>query len=212
MKTEKRSEGIALLILNFNATTWGLVVNAMPQSLYPQARAPVPTVQEDAWTTGSIGLEVETRKSPARTRVRTPNHPACSKSLYQIHYPSPAHSWKYFWNKIEIRILNSTQCPQRQICISSSKSLLLFITDLKNWLSFQAVMWFQPYFLCTAICWGKWNEVSNYNFVKWQESWKWEYISKKALYSATHYTDCLCTMFNWRSQVYEQISSVFCYN
>jgi hypothetical protein len=63
------------------------VVNAMPWMLYTQEKAPVPIVQEDVWAPGTVWINVEKRKSLAPTRVQTPNHPACSKSLYYVMWP-----------------------------------------------------------------------------------------------------------------------------
>jgi len=87
MQAQRRSKGIAVLLILNLGIRWGQVVNAMPWLLYTQERAPVPIVQEDVWTPGTLWINVEKRKSLAPTRVQTPNHPACSKSLYYVMWP-----------------------------------------------------------------------------------------------------------------------------
>jgi hypothetical protein len=72
---------VTLLMVKLN-TGWRCVVSAMPWPLYSIERDSVPIVQEAGWAPGLVWVGVEKRKSLATTRVSTPDHPVCSKSLY----------------------------------------------------------------------------------------------------------------------------------
>ena len=84
-KAQRRSRGIAVLFLNL-AARWGWVVNGTPQSLYAWIRDLVPIVSEAGWVPGPVRMGT---KNLAPSRIRSPHHPACSESLYQLCYPSP---------------------------------------------------------------------------------------------------------------------------
>jgi hypothetical protein len=60
------------------------MVNITPLLLYP-GNDPVPTVWEAGWDPGPFRTG---EQNHASTRVRSPDCPACSKSLY-LCYPSP---------------------------------------------------------------------------------------------------------------------------
>jgi len=56
----------------------------MPWPLYLRERDTVPTVQEAGWAPGQVWTVAE---NPASTRIRSPDRPARSKSLYQLSNP-----------------------------------------------------------------------------------------------------------------------------
>jgi hypothetical protein len=56
------------------------VVSAMPRPLYPQEKAPVPTVQEAEWDPGPVQTGVEKRNYLAPTWVQKPKLPPRSES------------------------------------------------------------------------------------------------------------------------------------
>jgi hypothetical protein len=47
---------------------------------------PVPTAKEGGWIPGPVWMGVA---NLSLTRIRFPDHPFCSKSLYQLCYPGP---------------------------------------------------------------------------------------------------------------------------
>jgi hypothetical protein len=59
------------------------VVNAMPWLLYP-GKDSVPIVEEDEWAPGLVWMGAE---NLAPTRIRSPDRPVHSESLYRLHYP-----------------------------------------------------------------------------------------------------------------------------
>jgi hypothetical protein len=59
------------------------VVNATPRPLYPQERDHVPIVQEAGWAPGPVWTSAE---NLAAIGIRSPDRPACSKSLYRLSY------------------------------------------------------------------------------------------------------------------------------
>jgi hypothetical protein len=54
------------------------------QSLYAQVGAPVPTVQEAVWASGTVWTGAE---NLAHTGIRSPGCPVRSKSLYRLRCP-----------------------------------------------------------------------------------------------------------------------------
>jgi hypothetical protein len=79
--------GVEVQLYSFNlGARWGWVVNAMPWPLYPQERDPVPIVQEAGWAPGQVWMGEEYL---APTSIQSPDHPVCSKLLYQLRYPGP---------------------------------------------------------------------------------------------------------------------------
>ena len=57
------------------------VVNATPRPLYSCERDPVAIVQEAEWAPGPVWTGVE---KLAPTGIWSPDHPACSESLYWL--------------------------------------------------------------------------------------------------------------------------------
>jgi hypothetical protein len=84
-EAQRGSRGIAVLFLNL-AARWGWVVIATPWSLYPWVRDPVHIVKEAGWVPGPVRMGTE---NLAPARIRSPERPACSESLYWLRYPSP---------------------------------------------------------------------------------------------------------------------------
>ena len=72
------SRGIALFFFD-HGTRRGRGVSVMPWPLFTPGKDLVPTVQEAGWAPGLVWTVVE---NLAPTRIRSPNHPACSQSLY----------------------------------------------------------------------------------------------------------------------------------
>jgi hypothetical protein len=72
-----------------------LGINIMPQLLYPQETDLVPILQENGWAPGPVWTGVDNRKSLASNRVQTPNCPAHSEWLYQLHHPKPGYHSAY---------------------------------------------------------------------------------------------------------------------
>ena len=64
----------------------GWVVNATIRPLYP-GKEPVPIAQEDGWAPGPVWTVTENLVPP--TRIRSPDRPARSESLYRLSYPGP---------------------------------------------------------------------------------------------------------------------------
>jgi hypothetical protein len=64
----------------------GWVVNATPQPLYSRESDPVAIVQEAGWVPGVVWTGAE---NLACTRIRSPDRPDRSQSLYRLSYPDP---------------------------------------------------------------------------------------------------------------------------
>jgi len=62
------------------------VASATPWSLYPRERAQAAILKEAGWPKGWVWRKGKTLSFP---EIQTPDHPAFSKLLYQLHYPSP---------------------------------------------------------------------------------------------------------------------------
>ena len=73
--------GVEVQLYSFFSLTpiWGLVVNTTPRPFYP-------LVPKKRPCTHCIGDWVGPR---APTRIRSPDRPARSESLYRLHYPDP---------------------------------------------------------------------------------------------------------------------------
>ena len=87
--------GIALPFLDRSTRRrWG--VNVVLQPLFTPGKDPVPIVQEAGWAPGPVWTGAE---NLAPTRIRSPDLPACSKSLYRLSYRShsPFGSTWYFY-------------------------------------------------------------------------------------------------------------------
>ena len=82
-RTEE-SRGIALLFLyHCTRREWG--VSVTPRPLFTPGKDPVPIVQEAGWVPGPVWTGAE---NLAPTRIRSPDHPARSQSLYRLRYPA----------------------------------------------------------------------------------------------------------------------------
>ena len=62
----------------------------MPRPLFTPGKYPVPIVQEVGWAPGPVWTGME---NLAHTRIRSPNRPAYSQSLYRLSYL--AHIYSY---------------------------------------------------------------------------------------------------------------------
>jgi len=78
------STGIALPFLD-HGTRRGWGVSVTPWPLFTPGKDPVPIVQEAGWAPGSVWTGAE---NLAPTRIRSPDRPARSQSLYQLSYPA----------------------------------------------------------------------------------------------------------------------------
>jgi hypothetical protein len=73
------SSGIALPFHDHGSRRgWG--VSFMPRPLFTPGKDPVPIVQEAGWAPGT--------ESVAPTRIRSPDRPARSQSIYRLSYPA----------------------------------------------------------------------------------------------------------------------------
>jgi hypothetical protein len=71
---------------------WG--VSVILQPLFTPRKNPAPIVQEAGWAPGPVWTGAE---NLAPSRIRSPDRPAHSESLYRLSYPSPLYlsrSWK----------------------------------------------------------------------------------------------------------------------
>ena len=59
------------------------MVNATPRPLYP-GRDPIPILVEAVWAPGPVWTGAE---NLAPIRIRSPDPPGCSESLYRLSYP-----------------------------------------------------------------------------------------------------------------------------
>jgi len=84
-KAQRGSRGLAVLFLNLT-DRWGWVVSATPRSLYAWVRDLVPIVKEAGWVPQPVRMGTENLDP---SRIRSPDHPACNKSLYRLCYPTP---------------------------------------------------------------------------------------------------------------------------
>jgi len=80
----KGSKGIDLLFLD-HGTGRGLRVSVTPRPLFTPGKDPVPIVQEAGWAPGPVWTGAE---NLAPTRIRSPDRPARSQSLYLLSYPA----------------------------------------------------------------------------------------------------------------------------
>jgi len=78
------SRGIALLFLD-NGTRRGWGVSITPQLLFTPRKDPLPIVQEAGWAPWPVWTGV---KNLAPNRIRSPDRPARSQSLFRLHYPA----------------------------------------------------------------------------------------------------------------------------
>ena len=78
------SRGIALLFHD-HGTRRGWGVSVTPWPLFTPGKDPVPIVQEAGWASGPVWTGAE---NLTPTRIRSPDPPARSQSLYRICYPT----------------------------------------------------------------------------------------------------------------------------
>jgi len=76
------SRGIALLFLD-HGTRGGWRFSVTPRPLFIPGKDPVPIVQEAGWAPGPVWTGAE---NLAPTRIRSPDRPARSQSLYRLSY------------------------------------------------------------------------------------------------------------------------------
>ena len=76
------SRGIALPFLD-HGTRRGWGVSITPRPLFTRRKDPVPIVQEAGWTSGLVWTGAE---NLAPIKIRSPNRPARSQSLYRLCY------------------------------------------------------------------------------------------------------------------------------
>jgi len=77
------SRGIALLFLD-HSTRRGWGVSVTPWPLFTTGKDQVPNVQEAGWAPGPVWTSAQ---NLAPTGIQSPDHPACSQSLYWLCYP-----------------------------------------------------------------------------------------------------------------------------
>jgi hypothetical protein len=77
MPSEHRVEDTGVSLLTHNPSTTRAGVANTTQRLYSQARNPIPIVKGPEWALGLVWRDMQ---NLAPTGVRTPDHPACSKS------------------------------------------------------------------------------------------------------------------------------------
>ena len=68
-----------------NGTRRGRGVSVTPQPLFTPRKDPVPIVQEAGWTPGPVWTCAE---NLTPTKIRSPDRPARSQSLYRLRYPA----------------------------------------------------------------------------------------------------------------------------
>jgi hypothetical protein len=78
------SRGIALSFHD-HCTRRGWVVSVTPQPLFNPGKDTFPIVQEAGWAPGPVWTGV---KNLVHTRIRSPDRPARSQSLYRLSYPA----------------------------------------------------------------------------------------------------------------------------
>jgi len=78
------SRGIALPLLD-HGTRRGWGVSVTPRPLFTPRKDLVPIAQEVGWAPGPVWTGAE---NLTPTRIRSPDRPARSQSLYQLHYPA----------------------------------------------------------------------------------------------------------------------------
>ena len=84
-RTTYRSRDIALPFHDHGTRRgWGVSVTHRP--IFTPRKDPVPTVHEAGWAPGPVWTGAE---SLAATRIRSPDRPARSQSVYRLSYPGP---------------------------------------------------------------------------------------------------------------------------
>ena len=83
-------------------TNTPISITALP----PRKSPGTPAVQETGWSPGLAWTGVQQRKSLVPTGVWNPNHPARTKTLFWLHYPSPHYIQKCEKALFELHISN----------------------------------------------------------------------------------------------------------
>jgi hypothetical protein len=78
-------------------------VSITPWLLFTPGKEPVPIVQEAGWAPGPVWTGAE---NLAPTGIRSPDHPACSQSLYGLRYPTHHISFGQFVFKVYLILLS----------------------------------------------------------------------------------------------------------
>ena len=86
------SRGMALPFHD-HGTRRGWGVSVMPRPLFTPRKDPVPTVQEARWAPGLVWTGV---KNLAPTGIQSLDRPACSQSVYRLHYPALTFTITYW--------------------------------------------------------------------------------------------------------------------
>jgi hypothetical protein len=76
--------GVEVSSFFYLGARWKWVVNAMSRPLYPRAKTQYSLYRKLGGPQGRSG---RVRKIPPPTRIRSPNHPAHTESLYRLSYP-----------------------------------------------------------------------------------------------------------------------------
>jgi len=79
------SRSVALLFLEYGTRRrWG--VSVTPRPLFTPGKEWVPILQEAGWAPGPVWTDAE---NLVTIRIRSPDRPARSQSLYRLSYPAP---------------------------------------------------------------------------------------------------------------------------
>jgi hypothetical protein len=116
----------------------GWVVNATCRPLYPRESKTIPILYEAGWAPGPVWTCGE---NLAPTRIRSPDSPACSKSLYRLNYHE-SRSVKRFWSSNGGRTDEQTDSTMSFFSftkISGSKSEMR-IPPRRNWSLYSSAM------------------------------------------------------------------------
>jgi hypothetical protein len=92
------------------------MVSVTPRPLSTPGKDPVPIVQEAGWAPGSVWTCAE---NLAPTRIRSPDRPARSQSLYRLSYP--ANNLCCYWIKIIVAKLRKPIKPSN-LCKSLERT------------------------------------------------------------------------------------------
>jgi hypothetical protein len=84
--SSRHSGHVDVLPIQDPAARKGWVVRTTPQSLYPQAKGPVPVVQEAEWSPKPVLTGTE---NFTPTRIGSMGRSARSESLYRLHSSRP---------------------------------------------------------------------------------------------------------------------------
>ena len=116
---QRGSRGIALLFLDHGFT---------PQLLFTPRKDLVPIVQEAGWAPGTVWTGAE---NLAPFRIRSPDRPACSQSLYRLCYP--AHRHQLIPHMARFSSLTSTTCKSIYLWQNDIASHLLQHNFPRRW-------------------------------------------------------------------------------